>query len=311
MTLLLAKANWTWNWWLVHGSIQPKSYKPLALATSTLHSHDTLNRHTTSKPDSSNRFASMLTVLYQRQWLGNQMQLHQPSPPQAPRIRLANWTSFCMMVTRLAWMAHRFVSSKRWTMNASAASCKAWIACDCHRRDSPPTGTNERPISRTYMMSSQQAWYIYKSWGSLSVIDGNIPGERMGAWGVASRSSAGIFLFPWARLCLDDIFSVFWVSFLRHISKSAQGSWIGLCTLINADKAERMTHPRSFFCQLFLLPFPFPFPCFLSVVHRPFGDLFVSSSAPSDEDATIFFPRATRACFGSMIESTLFRRLRA
>ena len=31
---------------------------------------------------------------------------------RSPRIRLANWISFGMMVTRLAWMAQRLVSSK-------------------------------------------------------------------------------------------------------------------------------------------------------------------------------------------------------
>ena len=72
-----------------------------------------------------------------------------PKPPQAPLILLASWTSFCMMVTRLAWMAHRFVSSNRWTMKASQLSCRAWMACDCQRNDSPPVGTSERAISRT------------------------------------------------------------------------------------------------------------------------------------------------------------------
>lgn len=62
---------------------------------------------------------------------------HTAAPPQAPRIRLASWMSFCMMVTLLAWMAHRLTSSKRWTRKASAASCRAWIACDCHLNSSP------------------------------------------------------------------------------------------------------------------------------------------------------------------------------
>lgn len=72
----------------------------------------------------------------------------QPRPPQAPRIRLASWISFCMMVTRLAWMAQRLVSSNRWTRKASAASCSAWMACDCQRRASP-SGTRLSAISRT------------------------------------------------------------------------------------------------------------------------------------------------------------------
>lgn len=72
-----------------------------------------------------------------------------PNPPHAPRILLANCTSFCIIVTRFAWMAHRFVSSNKWTRKASQLSCRAWMAWDCHRRDSPPVGTRERAISRT------------------------------------------------------------------------------------------------------------------------------------------------------------------
>ena len=72
-----------------------------------------------------------------------------PRPPHAPLIRLASWTSFCIIVTRLAWMAHRLVSSNRCTMNASAASWSACIAWLCQRKESPPTGRRERPISRT------------------------------------------------------------------------------------------------------------------------------------------------------------------
>ncbi len=72
-----------------------------------------------------------------------------PRPPHAPLIRLASWTSFCIIVTRLAWMAHRLVSSNKCTMNASAASWSACMAWLCHRRESPLTGRRERPISRT------------------------------------------------------------------------------------------------------------------------------------------------------------------
>ena len=41
---------------------------------------------------------------------------------RSPRIRRASWMSFGMMVTRLAWMAHKFVSSKSPTRYASEAS---------------------------------------------------------------------------------------------------------------------------------------------------------------------------------------------
>lgn len=38
-----------------------------------------------------------------------------------PRILLAKWMSFGIIVTRFAWIAHRLASSNRWTRNASAA----------------------------------------------------------------------------------------------------------------------------------------------------------------------------------------------
>lgn len=42
---------------------------------------------------------------------------------RSPRILRANWISLGIMVTRLAWMAHKFVSSNRPTRYASLASC--------------------------------------------------------------------------------------------------------------------------------------------------------------------------------------------
>lgn len=53
---------------------------------------------------------------------------------RSPRIRLASWMSFGMMVTRLAWMAHRLVSSNRPTRYASLASCSAPMAALWKRR---------------------------------------------------------------------------------------------------------------------------------------------------------------------------------
>ena len=50
------------------------------------------------------------------------------------RIRLASCMSFGIIVTRLACIAHRFVSSKRLTRKISAASCKAMTADDWKRR---------------------------------------------------------------------------------------------------------------------------------------------------------------------------------
>ena len=41
---------------------------------------------------------------------------------RSPRIRLASWMSLGMMVTCLAWMAHRLASSNNPTRYASVAS---------------------------------------------------------------------------------------------------------------------------------------------------------------------------------------------
>ena len=48
----------------------------------------------------------------------------------SPWILLASWMSFGMMVTRLAWIAQRLVSSNNRTKYASEASCSALIARD-------------------------------------------------------------------------------------------------------------------------------------------------------------------------------------
>ena len=53
---------------------------------------------------------------------------------RSPQIRLASWMSFGMMVTRLAWMAHRLASSNSLTRYASAASWRHRIATDWNRR---------------------------------------------------------------------------------------------------------------------------------------------------------------------------------
>ena len=72
----------------------------------------------------------------------------QPNPACMPRILLASWISFCITVTLLAWNASNCASSKRCTMNASAASCRASKAWLCHRK-SRPCGLYRIPISRT------------------------------------------------------------------------------------------------------------------------------------------------------------------
>ena len=53
---------------------------------------------------------------------------------RSPLILLASCMSLGMIVTLLAWMAQRFVSSKSPTMYASAASWRARTAWDWKRR---------------------------------------------------------------------------------------------------------------------------------------------------------------------------------
>merc|ERR1712080_328985 len=53
-----------------------------------------------------------------------------PSYARSPRILLASWMSLGMMVTRLAWIAHKLVSSNSPTRYASLASWRAPMAAD-------------------------------------------------------------------------------------------------------------------------------------------------------------------------------------
>ena len=62
---------------------------------------------------------------------------------RSPRIRLASNMSFGMMVTRLAWMAHRLASSNSLTRYASAASWRHSIA----------TNWNRRPVLKSWAIS--------------------------------------------------------------------------------------------------------------------------------------------------------------
>ena len=52
----------------------------------------------------------------------------------SPRMHQANWISLGMMVTLLAWITHRFVSSNSFTKYASVASWRAKSADDWNRR---------------------------------------------------------------------------------------------------------------------------------------------------------------------------------
>ena len=129
----------------------------------------------------------------------------QPAPPHTPRIRRASWMSFCMIVTRLAWMAHRFVSSKRWTRNASADSCSANMACDCQRISSPE-GLHCSAISRTCIPSGVSKLLQQHAAGSPAVLD-DPPVAQRGAWRATNPRCFGISGSPSGLMYLGDISS--------------------------------------------------------------------------------------------------------
>lgn len=109
------------------------------------------------------------------------------------------------MVTLLAWMAHRLTSSKRWTRKASAASCSAWIACDCHLNSSP-IGLKLIATSRTYDPGvSVRPIPCAVEVEDPRVRDKRLPAGQRGASAAASRLFFGIAGSPSAPWFLVDI----------------------------------------------------------------------------------------------------------
>lgn len=129
-------------------------------------------------------------------------------PPQTPRIRRASWISFCIIVTRFAWIAHRFVSSKRCTRNASAASWSAMMACDCHLMPSS-RGRNVRAISRT--RREKGSFRIRRSvlfWSFLISRSANVPGRYLLLRPAGTGSPAAIG-------CQSGILNHTWLVFMN------------------------------------------------------------------------------------------------
>jgi len=81
-------------------------------------------------------------------------------------MRRASWMSFGMMVTRLAWMAHKLVSSKRPTRYASDASWSASTAVDWKRKSvlkSCAISRTRRWNGSLRIKSSVDFWYLLRS----------------------------------------------------------------------------------------------------------------------------------------------------
>ena len=84
---------------------------------------------------------------------------------RSPRMRRASWTSFGMMVTRLAWMAHKLVSSKRPTRYASDASWSANTAVLWKRKSvlkSCAISRTRRWNGSLRIKSSVDFWYLLR-----------------------------------------------------------------------------------------------------------------------------------------------------
>ena len=120
----------------------------------------------------------------------------------SPRIRRASWMSLGMMVTRLAWMAHRFVSSKRPTRYASDASCRAITAEDW----------NLRSVLKSWAISLTNLWKgslrIKSSvdfWYLLISLKATVPGLYL--WGFLTPPVAGAdFLAALVASCFRGAF---------------------------------------------------------------------------------------------------------
>ena len=82
---------------------------------------------------------------------------------RSPRMRRASCTSFGMIVTRLAWIAHKLVSSKRPTRYASDASWSARTAEDWNRKSvlkSCAISRTRRWNGSLRIKSSVDFWYL-------------------------------------------------------------------------------------------------------------------------------------------------------
>ena len=95
---------------------------------------------------------------------------------RSPLILLANWTSFGMMVTLLAWIAHKLVSSNKPTKYASDASCNAKTAEDWNRKSvlkSWAISLTKRWNGNFRMSNSVDFWYLRIS------LNATVPGRYL------------------------------------------------------------------------------------------------------------------------------------
>lgn len=166
--------------------------------------------------------------------INNQQINNQANPPHGPRIRRANWISFCIIVTRFAWIAHKFASSKRWTMNASVASCRARMAWLCQRRGSwlfkyvKSVATSRTSLAKGSFLRSNDVLF----WKCLISRRATVPGRYLFLG----------FTLAWALL-------IFWIvflatgragDFLEIPGCSFGGIWWDVCTYLVKPSSESL-----------------------------------------------------------------------
>lgn len=118
----------------------------------------------------------------------------------SPRIRRASWISLGMIVTRLAWIAHKLVSSKRPTRYASLASWSARTAVDWNRKSvlkSCAISRTRRWKGALRMSKSVLFWYLRISRSA------TVPGRYL--WGFFTPPAVGAdFLAAYDGIWLSE-----------------------------------------------------------------------------------------------------------
>ena len=121
---------------------------------------------------------------------------------RSPRIRLASRISLGMMVTHLAWMAHRLASSNSLTRYASAASWRHNIATDW----------NSRSVLKSWVISLTSLWK-----GNFQMSSA----EVFWKWQMSCRATVPT-LYLWGFTCLPYILASCIFLFCSSVQSNTQ-----------------------------------------------------------------------------------------
>lgn len=140
---------------------------------------------------------------------------NQAIPPHGPRIRRASWMSRCIIVTRFAWIANKFLHLNSDKIEGKLRKCaRVFEQMDeicfrrllqCHKcRTLPPKPSIAAFIHvcshilshLSYLMSD---WVV--AWSSKTPV---LPNARMGASESEGRWISGIYEFREEPLCPDE-----------------------------------------------------------------------------------------------------------